>query len=220
MPMNWQAAAVEQGSKLLAGFIRGAIIRSISAPPKKQEPTIVPHEVPQEMKPVVVKTTPLQESAVIMPKTSSVAKLTPAQISIKGSENSVNDEDYRFECITKHLATAGVLLREAHERAITANAVTDGVSEKVMAAIAEHGGMDDDFKPMLSSSNVEVREVVDYLMDGVRQFRRAAWDSRITVSGGTVEDIKDARVWNDMLFQKAYQQAKKHVGSECVMSGM
>jgi hypothetical protein len=148
-----------------------------------------------------------------------MSAMEKAVVGLKLHNPSVGDDtDYRWECAVKHLGAAAVLFREAHERAVTDKAVTSGVSEKVVAALNEHSGMDDDIKMMLQNPNA--KEAAERLMDGCRQLRRAAWDTRITVEGGTVEDVADARLWNDMLFNLAYSEAKKHQGSECVFKGM
>lgn len=198
---------IEQGSRLLGRMVRSWILKPADAKPQIETKV----DKPITTTPQPVHKTEEKGNEVLLP-TISPAVLKPFNPS-QGS-----DTDYRFECITKHLGAASVLLREAHERAITNKAVTDDVSEKVMAALAEHAGADDDFKPMLN--NPEVTDIVNRLMDGIRQFRRGAWDSKITVGGGTVTDIADARMWNDMLLQEAWAQAKKHAGTTCVASGM
>ena len=195
------ALAIEGVTKLASSFIRSAITKQ----PKTDEQPII------NDKPI----TKIIES---QDKNEPVTKNSTPAIPKLFNPSSSSDTDYRWECVLKHLGAAAVLFREAHERAITDKKVTDGVAEKVMAALSEHAGMDDDIKMMLTNPNA--KDAATRLMDGLRQLRRAAWECRITVGGGTVEDVADARLWNDVMFQEAYTQAKKNPGEECVLSGM
>ncbi|MFA6358840.1 MAG: hypothetical protein WCY09_09320 [Candidatus Omnitrophota bacterium] len=207
------AELIREGSKLAGSFLRSLILKS-SSPVTTQTKTI-------ESEHKQVETSDSNNTKQDKPKdihpTINAAMLSGGDQKLY-NPSVVDDEDYRWECLTKHLGAAAVLFREAHERAVTDNKVTDGVAEKIMAALSEHAGADDDLKPMLS--NPKSKPEAEKMMNALRQLRRAAWDCRITVGGGTIDDVSDARLWNDMLFQTAYANAKKHAGSECVMSGM
>ena len=118
----------------------------------------------------------------------------------------------------KHLGGASVLLREAYERSIGDEGVGPGTAEKVMEAMNEHSAMELDIEKMLSFP--EAREEAQKLLDATRKFRRAAWDCHITTGQGTVDDIEAAKLWNDILYQTTFANAKLHPGSECQASGM
>ncbi|MDD5277921.1 MAG: hypothetical protein PHR16_17845 [Methylovulum sp.] len=193
---------IQQGSQLISEMIRNEV-RKPHARYTQVTETVVSQPVETKIK---VK---------LEPETKTEVKLEPVTMF---HPETTSDEDYRWECCTKHLGAAAVLLREAHERAVTNKTVDDSVAEKVMAALNEHAGMDDDVKVMLSNPNA--RDAAQRLMDGCRQLRRAAWDCKITIGGGTVDDVADARLWNDMLYQQAYSEAKKHSGQECIRTGM
>jgi len=129
-----------------------------------------------------------------------------------------SDKDYRFECVLKHLGGANTLLREAYERAID-EGVGDGVAEKIMETLNEHSGMEADIEKMLDMP--DVKSQAEKLLSGIRAFRRAAWDVGLTTGkGGTVQDVADARLWNNVLYQEAYSNVKAHPGKECIASGM
>ncbi len=199
---------VEEGSKLAGSFLRSWILR-----PSKS--TTALHDSTEQLEPQSTTTlTKISPQPTMKELVPAVKEDAPLRI----NPSAGSDTDYRWECVLKHLGAAAVLFREAHERAVTDKAVTDGVSEKVMAALSEHAGMDDDVKAMLT--NPDAKAAAQRLMDGCRQLRRAAWDCKITVGGGTVDDVSDARIWNDILFKEAYAQVKKHPGQECVLSGM
>lgn len=139
---------------------------------------------------------------------------------VKSAGTPTEDELlYRFECCTKHLGAASILLKEAYERAIGDDGIGPGTAEKVMAALNEHAAMEDDIMPMLQDKGV-VGEEAKKLLDATRKFRRAAWDCRITVGKGTVDDVDAARMWNDILLQQAYANAQKYAGVTCVKEGM
>ena len=112
---------------------------------------------------------------------------------------------------------AAVLLREAYERA-NDEGVGDGTAEKIMEAMNEHSGMEADLEKMLAIP--EAKPVADKLLSGVRSFRAAAWKARLPVGGGTKEDVADARIWNDIMLQETYTNAKKQPGTECIAKGM
>ena len=117
----------------------------------------------------------------------------------------------------KHLGGASVLLREAYERVID-EGIGEGTAEKIMEAMNEHSGMEADLEKMLSTP--EVREQAEKLMSGVRAFRKAAWEAKLPNGSGTKEDIGDARLWNDILYQEAFTSAKRQPGTECIREGM
>ena len=117
----------------------------------------------------------------------------------------------------KHLGGANVLLREAYERAID-EGMGEGTAEKIMEAMNEHSGMESDLEKMLPMP--EAREEAEKLMAGVRAFRKAAWEAKLPTGSGTKEDISDARLWNDILYQEAFNSAKQQPGEACVEEGM
>lgn len=137
------------------------------------------------------------------------------------SGDKAKEIDYRWECITKHLGGASVLLREAFERA-NDNNPGDGSAEKVMEALAEHAGAESDLDAMMATVKPDstVAQEINKMYSGIRQFRAAAWKSDITIGGGTKDDITAGREWNNLMLQSAYNNAKKNKGSTCVATGM
>lgn len=113
----------------------------------------------------------------------------------------------------KHLGGASILLREAYERAID-EGIGEGTAEKIMEALNEHSGMEVDLEKMLDIP--EAKEQVEKLMSGVRAFRNAAWKAKLPTGDGTKEDIADARLWNGILYQEAFNSAKKQPGEACI----
>ena len=130
--------------------------------------------------------------------------------------NAPQDLDYRWECTLKHLGGASILLREAYERAVDGG-MGDGTAEKFMEAMNEHSGSETDIEKMLGMP--DARESAERLMGGIKAFRNAAWKAKLPVGGGTIQDISDARLWNILLLQEAYSQAKKQPGNQCVLDG-
>lgn len=117
----------------------------------------------------------------------------------------------------KHLGGASVLLVEAYERAID-EGMGEGTAEKIMEAMNQHSGMEVDLEKMLPIP--EAREQAEKLMSGVRAFRKAAWEAKLVTGGGTKEDVADARLWNDLLYQEAFSSAKQQPGEACLIEGM
>jgi len=210
-----EAFLFQEGGKIASGVVR-ALLPRLFTTTTKTEGTAEPQTVPATK---VVDTVPAVKVTVEpVPYKMEPAKLAPTVTPAMYHPVTTSDTDYRYECCLKHLGAAGILLRESYERAIGPEGVGDGTGEKVMAALNEHAGMDDDLKAMLTNPNT--LDFAKRLDDGVRQLRRAAWDCRITVGKGTAEDIAAARQWNDILFSEVYAQVKLHPGQDCILKGM
>ncbi|MBU1374293.1 MAG: hypothetical protein KJ820_16315, partial [Bacteroidetes bacterium] len=125
--------------------------------------------------------------------------------------------EYRMECLAKHLGGASVLLKEAYQRA-NDEGIGDGTAEKIVAAMNEHSGMEDDLDKMAGMS--DIKPAVDKILSGERAFRAAAWKAKLPIGGGTKEDIADARVWNDLMLAEVLAQARAHPGTQCILEGM
>ncbi|MBA7692593.1 hypothetical protein ES703_101160 [subsurface metagenome] len=143
-----------------------------------------------------------------------VKQVTPTPSPTKTTQEEL---DYRWECCMKHLGGASILLREAYERVID-EGVGEGTAEKIMEAMNEHSGMEADLEKMLPIP--EARAEAEKLMSGVRSFRSAAWKAKLPTGGGTKEDIQDACMWNDILYQEAFTSAKQQPGEACIVEGM
>ncbi|MBA7608357.1 hypothetical protein ES703_15534 [subsurface metagenome] len=194
MKPGTKAFIAEEGGKLLSTIVKVAMARpSKSSPPETTEVTET------KVKPEVAVSVTPPVSTIVSPKT-------------------VQEElDYRWECCMKHLGGASVLLREAYERAID-EGMGEGTAEKIMEAMNEHSGMESDLEKMLPIP--EAKEQAERLMSGVRAFRKAAWEAKLTTGGGTKDDIGDARLWNDILYQEAFSSAKQQPGEACLIEGM
>ncbi|MBA7499317.1 hypothetical protein ES704_02057 [subsurface metagenome] len=136
---------------------------------------------------------------------------------LPSGRTTAEEVDYRWECCMKHLGGASILLREAYERAID-EGMGEGTAEKIMEAMNEHSGMETDLEKMLPMP--EAREQAEKLMSGVRAFRKAAWEAKLVTGGGTKEDLADARMWNDLLYQEAFNSVKSQPGQACIEEGM
>jgi len=205
MEPSTKAFLFEQGGKLASDFLRMFLPSRVNTTQDNNTIETKPVEPRPAVAFTVVKEKPVEKMA--------------APVVEKAAGTPIEDEiAYRWECCTKHLGGAAVLLKEAYERAIGDDGVGPGTAEKVMAALNEHSGMEDDINPMLKFP--ETHDEAVKLLDATRKFRRAAWDCHITTGGGTVDDIEAAKMWNDMLFQEAFANAQKHPGSECIASGM
>jgi len=203
MDKETMSMLVEQGGKVVSGIMHSMMIR----PQRKAEFEPSP-EVPQTQS----KSTQTQytKPRVLITNKPEINSTLP--------ENEKADENlYRFECLAKHLGAASVLLKEAYERA-NDEGMGDGTAEKVVEAMNEHAGMEADLEKMGDAS--DVKAVVDKLYSGVRGFRAAAWKARLTVGGGTKDDIEAARTWNNIMLSTVYENAKAHPGATCVQSGM
>ena len=163
---------------------------------------------------VAVIDTPRKVYPEIAAPVMAVKELAPAES--MPSSGAPQDLDYRWECTLKHLGGASILLREAYERAVDGG-MGDGTAEKFMEAMNEHSGSETDIEKMLGMP--DARESAERLMGGIKAFRNAAWKAKLPVGGGTVQDISDARLWNNLLLQEAYSQAKKQPGNSCVLDG-
>lgn len=152
----------------------------------------------------------------------TITKITTPQVSPTAvaelpTRTPQEELDYRWECCMKHLGGASVLLREAYERAID-EGIGEGTAEKIMEALNEHSGMEADIEKMLNIP--DAKEQAEKLLSGARAFRRASWDAKLPVGGGTKEDLADARLWNGILYQEAYNSAKQQPGESCIQEGM
>ena len=193
MKSGTKAFIANEGGKLVSSLVRLMIARPHKIPPLETIDMPIPHH---------------PEPTVISPPLSS----TPTT-----STTSQEELDYRWECCMKHLGGASVLLMEAYERAID-EGIGDGTAEKIMEAMNQHSGMEVDLEKMLSIPGA--KEQAEKLLSGVRSFRKAAWEARLPNGNGTKEDIADARLWNDILYQEAFTSAKHQPGEECIREGM
>lgn len=158
---------------------------------------------------------PLETTEEITPAETFIRQLPPPTPTLTRTQSE--ELDYRWECCMKHLGGASILLREAYERAID-EGMGEGTAEKMMEAMNEHSGMESDLEKMLPIP--EAKAQAEKLLSGVRAFRKAAWEANITRGGGTKEDIGDAKMWNDILYQEAFSSAKSQPGTECIEEGM
>ena len=150
---------------------------------------------------------------------------TPQVIRQPSPENTIGapsmeakDVDYVWECISKHLGGASVLLREAWERA-NDEGMGPGTAEKIIEAMNEHAGAEPDLEKMLVLKD-EPKKLAEKIISGVRQFRKAAWEAELPRGKGKKEDIEAARMWNSIMLREALDGATKYPGSACVKSGM
>ena len=194
MKANTKAFIAEEGGKLLSGVIRMAVTRPHKATTPGATETQPPTETTEIQTPIEVSTVPT---------------LTPRE--------AQEELDYRWECCMKHLGGASVLLMEAFERA-NDEGIGDGTAEKIMEAMSQHSGMEVDLEKMLAIP--EAVPQAEKLLSGVRSFRKAAWEANLPRGGGTKQDIADARLWNDILYQEAFTSAKQQPGEECIKAGM
>jgi len=193
MKAGTKAYLFEEGGKLLSSAVRVAMAR-----PRKS--TISE----------ATETQPLTEV------TQTESPSTPPPLSAP-TRTQQEELDYRWECCMKHLGGASILLRECYERAID-EGMGEGTAEKIMEAMNEHSGMESDLEKMLPMP--EAKDEAEKLMSGVRAFRKAAWEAKLPTGGGTKDDVADARLWNDILYQEAFNSAKQQPGSACVEEGM
>ncbi len=154
---------------------------------------------------------------------------TVYNISVDQDESYLTVHGVAHNCL-KHLGAAGIALREGYERANDGNN-PDSIAEKVMECLNEHAGMELDLDAMKASldripasqrnaNSDEAMHFVEKMYSGIRAFRAAAWQARLPTMGGSKDEISDARVWNDMMFQEMHAHAKSHPGAACVLSGM
>jgi hypothetical protein len=193
----------EEGGKFIS-----EIARAILARPKQ---VVIDSFVGNTSTAVIEKPQPKPQVLTLAPviKVKQLEQVNP-------SSNAPQDLDYRWECTLKHLGGASILLREAYERAVDGG-MGDGTAEKFMEAMNEHSGSESDIEKMLGMP--DAKDSAEKLMGGIKAFRNAAWKAKLPVGGGTVQDIADARLWNNLLLQEAYSQAKKQPGNSCVLDG-
>lgn len=189
MKGSTKAFIAQEGGRFVSDIIRVAMVR-----PRKPASSEVSTEETAETK--------------TAPETTATPMAPPPS-----SRTAQEELDYRWECCMKHLGGASVLLREAYERAID-EGMGEGTAEKIMETLNEHSGMEADLEKMLPMP--EAREQAERLMSGVRSFRNAAWKAKITTGGGTKDDIADARLWNGILYQEAFNSAKAQPGEVCI----
>lgn len=195
MKAGTKAFIAEEGGKVISTVLKIAMARPRRSSPSESE-IQSPAEVTQTKSPIEV--------------TRTIPIPTPGR-------TQQEELDYRWECCMKHLGGASILLREAYERAID-EGMGEGTSEKIMEAMNEHSGMESDLEKMLPIP--EAKEQAEKLMSGVRAFRKAAWEAKLVTGGGTKEDVGDARLWNDILYQEAFNSAKQQPGEACIAEGM
>lgn len=198
MKAGTKAFIAEEGGKLLSTIVKVAMAR-----PRK----LAPPETTDATEPTRFDKTP----SPYLPEPTTASPPLPS------GRTAAEELDYRWECCMKHLGGASVLLREAYERAID-EGMGEGTAEKIMEAMNEHSGMESDLEKMLPIP--EAREQAERLMSGVRAFRKAAWEAKLVTGGGTKEDLGDARLWNDILYQEAFNSAKQQPGEACLIEGM
>jgi len=140
------------------------------------------------------------------------------EYTISSPSMGAKDIDYVWECVSKHLGGASVLLREAWERA-NDEGMGPGTAEKIIEAMNEHAGAEPDLEKMLSVEG-EPKKLAEKIISGVRQFRKAAWEAELPRGKGKKEDVEAARMWNSIMLREALDGATKYPGSECVRKGM
>lgn len=193
MKQSTKAIIAEEAGKIISDTIR--LIMSRPRKPASPETT---EKTPTEF----TKVTP---SIAIQPLPTIIPSPTRTQ---------QEELDYRWECCMKHLGGASILLRECYERVID-EGIGEGTAEKIMEALNEHSGMEADLEKMLPIP--EAKAQAEKLMSGIRSFRNAAWKAKLPTGGGTKEDIADARLWNDIMYQEAFGSAKQQPGSVCIV---
>lgn len=193
MKQSTKALMVEEGGKIISD-----VIRLIMSRPRKPAPLETTEKASTEF----TKVTPQPPPAPPIPSPTRTQQ---------------EELDYRWECCMKHLGGASVLLRECYERVID-EGIGEGTAEKIMEALNEHSGMEADLEKMLPIP--EALAQADKLMSGIRSFRNAAWKAKLPTGGGTKEDIADARLWNDIMYQEAFASAKQQPGTVCIVEGM
>jgi hypothetical protein len=211
MQPEFKAWLAEQAGHVGSRFVGMAMDAMFTPKIKQLQEESLPRPIENEtLQPVQAVA---QRQDIIIPAKSEGVVTKTAVGSVAGRE----ELDYRWECVMKHLGGASVILREAYERA-NDNQIGDATAEKIMAAMNEHAGMEDDLEKMLTMP--EAKEMANRLLSGTRAFRAAAWKAGLPRGSGTKQEVADAREWNDMFFQMAYSEAKKNPGQECVLSGM
>lgn len=198
MRPNTKAFIFREGGRLFSDAIRVMMARPHRATSSETTEVIEPIQVDKTPSPY-----PPEPTTISLP--------------LPSDRTTAEELDYRWECCMKHLGGASILLREAYERAID-EGMGDGTAEKIMEAMNEHSGMETDLEKMLPIP--EAKEQAEKLMSGVRAFRKAAWEAKLTTGGGTKEDLADARMWNDVLYTEAYSAVKSQPGQECIREGM
>lgn len=199
MEPSTKAYLVEEAGRMASSIIRVVMSRPRKRPPIEEEVPLPAHTEITQTKPTVEATIPVTTYTPVPPRTQG------------------EEVGYRFECCMKHLGGANVLLREAYERAID-EGIGEGTAEKIMEALNEHAGMESDLEKMLAIP--EAKAQAEKLLSGVRAFRKATWEAKLPTGNGTKEDIADARLWNDILYQETFASAKQQPGKECVREGM
>lgn len=189
MNRDIKAFLVEEGSKLASDIIRMAVGRRVVSTP-----------------PPETTTAPVVSPATI---TTSPTFTPPGQ--------PAEELDYRFECITKHIGGASVILREAFERA-NDEGVGEGTAEKIIEALNEHSAAESDLEKMLPIP--EGRPIAEKLLSGIRQFRAAMWKAGLPTGGGTKDDIEDARLWNTIMLRETLDAVQEHPGETCIREGL
>jgi len=216
MKPDTTAYLFEEGGKLASSFLKMVLTKPSKIKPDE---TAEKASVATIEKPAAT-VTAIAEVKTDKPLPAISKKPMPVQPDeVKSAGTPIADEiAYRWECCCKHLGGASVLLREAYERAIGDDGIGPGTAEKVMEAMNEHSAMELDIEKMLSYP--DAKPEAQKLLDATRKFRRAAWDCHITTGQGTVDDIEAAKLWNDILYQQTFENAKRYPGTECVKSGM
>lgn len=121
-------------------------------------------------------------------------------LSFKGQ----SEVDYCLECCAnKHYPTASMKLEEASDRAHAAGYVSPGAQKKIREVVRHLNGADGDLTT--STARGEVKEVLDELKAETRKVRKEIWAKKLSVGGGTPDDIDRLKGRVDKLREKTYQ---------------
>lgn len=151
---------------------------------------------------------PLEE-----PKTVSSELIESRRVesSVYGAEAKTykdqTDTDYCIECAVKHSQTAKVLWQEALQRAEASNnTATEGVKEKVRAAVKELTGLESDTDTVQSES-------VSMLNGAARDLRKYIYMSKAEIGGADVTTLREIKTMVNDLVEASY---KVRETEECI----
>lgn len=121
-----------------------------------------------------------------------------------------SDEAYCLECVEGHTMTGLTEMRHATDRFRSAGKMTDGVTEKVRAAIRALQGIPEDVKSTENASP-EVKKGLDEILDEVRWIRKEFGISGkgLTTGNGNMQDLEELRNRILILQNKAYSLVEK-----------
>jgi hypothetical protein len=140
-----------------------------------------------------------------------------SEVSYKSYKNQ-SQQDYSFECCSKHLSTTLGILKEAIDRAVASRTIDPGVVDKVREAMVSLNAMEPDIANMIGMP--EIASEVAVLQKGHRAFRKSMWESKLEIGGigNFEEDLKNlnaAWIWIKEMLVQTYEFTKQHQGKSC-----